>query len=105
MLCMLSVMTCPYAIASCQGETIYVNVKHGLTRLERWNGSYYERVAMANLGLFIQLGHPLDLECVNPEAAHKSFTVIHSNGIHMVNVRFCNCEHRVSHRVQILHAN
>lgn len=82
-----------------------MNVKHRLTRLERWNGSYYEQVAMADLGLSIQLGHPLDLECVNPEAAHKSFTVIHTNGIHMVNAQFCNCEHRVSHRVQILRAN
>ncbi|KDQ26060.1 hypothetical protein PLEOSDRAFT_169869 [Pleurotus ostreatus PC15] len=58
-----------------------------------------------DLGLSIQLGHPLDLECVNPEPGHKSFTVIHNNGVHMVNVQFCNCEQRVSHRIQILRAN
>jgi hypothetical protein len=28
--------------------------------------------------------------------------VIHTNGIHRVNVDFCNCEHRISHRQQLL---
>ncbi|KAF9489536.1 hypothetical protein BDN71DRAFT_1512056 [Pleurotus eryngii] len=54
-----------------------------LHRAKRWSGAYYECVSMADLGLSIQLGHPLDLECVNLEPGHKSFTVIHNNGVHM----------------------
>jgi hypothetical protein len=49
----------------------------------------------------VQLGH-VDNRCVNPKAGHRDFIVIDTNGIHEVNVYFCDCEHRVSHRQQLL---
>src|ERR1700722_7874349 len=41
--------------------------------------------------------------CVNPEPGQKDFVVLHTNGIHYVAVDFCNCEHRVPNRQQLLH--
>ncbi|KAG5222563.1 hypothetical protein IMY05_C2502000100 [Salix suchowensis] len=46
--------------------------------------THFEKVALKDLGLRIQLGHT-NMECVNPEAGTKKFTVIHMNGIHIVN--------------------
>lgn len=35
----------------------------------------------------------------------KLFTVLHTNGIHLVAVDYCNCERRISRRTQILRAS
>jgi hypothetical protein len=38
-----------------------------------------------------QLGHPSGESCLTAAQTRGSFTVIHTNGIHTVNVRFCGC--------------
>lgn len=43
------------------------------------------------MGLRIQLGHRIGDRCPTREPGHKSFTIIHINGIHQVNVDFCRC--------------
>jgi CxC2 like cysteine cluster associated with KDZ transposases len=58
-------------------------------------------MALKDLGLRVQLGH-LDLCCANPQPGHKDFIVIHTNGIHCVTVDFCDCDQRVSPRLQLL---
>ncbi|KAF9497444.1 hypothetical protein BDN71DRAFT_1481675 [Pleurotus eryngii] len=60
-----------------------------LHHIKKWTSTHFEKVALKDLGLRIQLGHT-NMECVNPEAGTKKFTVIHMNGIHIVNVNFCN---------------
>ncbi|KAG5222178.1 CxC2 domain-containing protein [Salix suchowensis] len=74
-----------------------------LHRVERWTGTHFQRTTLKELGLRVQLGH-LDLECVHPERGAKVFTVLHTNGIHIISVDFCACEHRVPHRIQLLRA-
>ncbi|KAG1869682.1 hypothetical protein C8R48DRAFT_746879 [Suillus tomentosus] len=69
--------------------------------IKKWNGSSFEQSSLKEIGLRVQLGHS-DLKCVCPERGHVDFIVIHVNGIHRVNVDFCGCDQRVSHRQQLL---
>jgi CxC2 like cysteine cluster associated with KDZ transposases len=56
------------------------------------------------MGLHIQLGHTTG-PCVNPKSGHQDFVVLHVNGIHLVAVDFCDCEHSMPHRIQLLRAD
>ncbi|KAF9486699.1 hypothetical protein BDN71DRAFT_1478942, partial [Pleurotus eryngii] len=67
----------------------------------KWNGEYFECTTLQALGLRIQLGH-LKGECVNPERGSRSFTVLHTNRVHLVNIDFCRCDQHVSDRQQLL---
>ncbi|KAJ8495283.1 hypothetical protein ONZ45_g12926 [Pleurotus djamor] len=53
------------------------------------------------MGLRVQLGHQGG-KCPVPDAAPKVFTVLHVNGLHTVNVDFCNCHCRISRPYQLL---
>lgn len=54
-----------------------------------WNGGFFERTALSNLGLCFYLGH----QHSSCPLSHKTQTlvVIDDNGIHHVNVQFCAC--------------
>ncbi|KAI0060333.1 hypothetical protein BV25DRAFT_1783282, partial [Artomyces pyxidatus] len=65
--------------------------RNPLHMVERWTGSFFERVLLAQLGLTIQLNHPPGKACSYPLAGHKDFVVIHTNGIHTVSLDFCGC--------------
>ncbi|KAG1907608.1 uncharacterized protein F5891DRAFT_1124516 [Suillus fuscotomentosus] len=74
---------------------------HPLHIIKKWNGTYFERTALADIGLRVQLGHE-GMPCLCPQRGHNSFVVIHTNGIHRVNIDFCGCHQQVSHRQQLL---
>ena len=67
-----------------------------------WDGSYFVRTSLKALGLQIQLGH-CGTPCPNPHPGPSSFVVIHINGLHFVNVSFCNCALAPHPREQLLH--
>ena len=67
-----------------------------------WNGLFFQRSTLKELGLRVQLGHPPGQYCPTREMACKDFVVIDTNGIHLVNVDYCRC-YSVTHRVQLLH--
>ncbi len=69
---------------------------------QQWTGSVFVKVSLKSLGLCVQLGHEDGSECFAPEQGHVNFTVIHVNRLHEVNIDFCNCWERVSHRRQML---
>ncbi|KAG2101825.1 uncharacterized protein F5147DRAFT_746912 [Suillus discolor] len=52
------------------------------TTLRKWNGTYFERIALADMGLRVQLGHQ-GMSCLCPQRGHVSFVVIHTNAIHL----------------------
>ncbi|KAK7032459.1 hypothetical protein VNI00_013017 [Paramarasmius palmivorus] len=58
--------------------------------IERWNGESFERTSLKEMGLVIQLNHNGG-ECDKPLPCHSRFRVLHVNGIHEVNLRFCDC--------------
>jgi hypothetical protein len=66
-----------------------------------WNGLFFQRSTLHELGLRVQLGHAPGRFCSSREACHKDFRVIHTNGIHRVNVDFCRCQ-AIPHHVQLL---
>ncbi|KAJ6506688.1 hypothetical protein C8R45DRAFT_816824 [Mycena sanguinolenta] len=70
--------------------------------VEKWNGEYFERHSLYDLGLVVQLGHPAGYSCPTARAAHKDFVVIDVTGIHTVRVQFCECDARVKHRQQLM---
>jgi hypothetical protein len=61
--------------------------------LQRWDvkKGYFEKITLEKLGIVIQLGHQPGTVCMNPKQFRSIFTVLSINGIHRVNLRFCNC--------------
>ena len=56
-----------------------------------------------DLGLNVQLGHPVGERCCRPQGVTKGeFVVIHSNGIHVINLAFCGCETAETYSRQLL---
>src|ERR1700683_3596210 len=66
-----------------------------------WNGLFFQSMTLKELGLRVQLGHTPGQHCPTQEPANKDFVVIHTNGIHIVNVDFCRCD-ALPHRTQLL---
>ncbi|KAJ3816752.1 hypothetical protein F5880DRAFT_1445462, partial [Lentinula raphanica] len=59
----------------------------------RWNGDFFNKISLRDIGITVQVGHPAGEECLNPRTIHD-FTVIHTNGIHTVHLMYCNCPNR-----------
>lgn len=57
---------------------------------QKWNGSFFERTTLRELGLRVNLGHAPGLLC-EMRRKHDNFTVIDVNGIHQVDINFCQC--------------
>ena len=73
---------------------------------QRWTGSFFERTTLADHGLCVQLGHGGDA-CKHPDIMRSQLTVLDVNGIHQVNVAYCNCEKAIGsfeRRIQLLRA-
>ncbi|KAJ7768836.1 hypothetical protein B0H16DRAFT_1716037 [Mycena metata] len=62
-----------------------------LHKIERWNGRFFETSSLKALGLRVQVGHPPGERCAGPASLHTDFVVLHTNGIHEVNVDCCDC--------------
>ncbi|PPQ97248.1 hypothetical protein CVT26_000741, partial [Gymnopilus dilepis] len=58
--------------------------------IEQWTGSTFIKSSLKKLGLRIQLNHT-GMACSKPEACHSKFVILHTNGIHQVNVDYCGC--------------
>lgn len=73
---------------------------------QKWNGEFFQRSSLKDLGLRCQLGHRAAEPCSNPAPAHgDEFVVIDSRGIHQMLLDFCNCETAASHVEQLLRAS
>ncbi|KAJ7862664.1 hypothetical protein B0H14DRAFT_3444602 [Mycena olivaceomarginata] len=64
-----------------------------LCRIEAWNGTFFERRELRELGLRVQLGHPDNKPCSRAHPGRAKFVVIAPNGFHHVSVDFCACRH------------
>ncbi|KAL1658094.1 hypothetical protein GGF50DRAFT_67967, partial [Schizophyllum commune] len=62
----------------------------------------FRRTSLKRLGQVVQLGHRPRERCLQPIPSHSDFTVIHTNGIHLVNVVFCGCGRGAQHTRQQL---
>ncbi|KAG6819140.1 hypothetical protein H0H93_014961 [Arthromyces matolae] len=72
-----------------------------LHTIEKYDGTFFSRSQLKDLGLVIQLGH-VSLHCPQPEAGPSDFQILHSNGIHNVAIRYCGCERSLPRHIQLL---
>jgi CxC2 like cysteine cluster associated with KDZ transposases len=66
-------------------------VQLALTVFQMWNGLFFQRTTLRDLGLRVQLGHAYGRSCPSRFPANSNFRVIHSNGIHQVAIDQCRC--------------
>lgn len=66
-----------------------------------WQNGFFKKTTLHKLGLRLQLNHANGRPCPCPTAP-TLFTMLHTNGIHHVNVDFCGCEKQVPKRIQLL---
>ena len=59
--------------------------------MQKWNGLYFERSSLREAGYVLQLGHHPSDWCTNPQRSGRPFTVLHTNGVHHVEIAFCEC--------------
>lgn len=73
--------------------------KYLLNVHQEWNGSYFEPTWLRDIGLRVQLGesHQPGTYCTFGRDIHKDFVVLHTNGVHFVNVDFCGCSPTPGH--------
>ena len=72
---------------------------------QRWNGTYFEKTTLRNVGLTIQLNHTNE-SCPLPVKGPADFLVFDSTGIHRVSINFCGCRKstrdNITRRIQLL---
>ncbi|KAF8950380.1 hypothetical protein BDZ97DRAFT_1688116, partial [Flammula alnicola] len=89
----------------CQECILSLHERCGLHRPEKWFHSegYFKRIDLMSLGHRFQLGHAFGEPCPSPVSAFGgAFTLLDLNGIHTVNVLFCDCEKALPTFIQLL---
>ncbi|KAG2121984.1 hypothetical protein DEU56DRAFT_917982 [Suillus clintonianus] len=73
----------------CRECTLQNHVLHPLHRIEIWNGTFFQRITLKQLGVRVQLGHNPGERCYKPSpAAGDDFVVIALDGIHEIALDF-----------------
>ncbi|KAJ7066666.1 hypothetical protein C8F01DRAFT_1208764 [Mycena amicta] len=85
----------------CEGCSVAAHRRQPLHHVSRWNGFFFARTSLKNMGLRIQFGHG-GSRCVRPIPGHEGFIVLEHNGVHEVAVDFCGCEQREDEFKQLL---
>ncbi|KAG1721860.1 uncharacterized protein EDB91DRAFT_1064219, partial [Suillus paluster] len=89
----------------CNACTLRNHTYLPLHRIEMWNGSFFQRIALKSLRVCIQLGHNPGEKCYNPvPSAGDDFVVIGLDGVHEIALDFCGCASARVWYKQLLHA-
>ncbi|KAF8222307.1 hypothetical protein L208DRAFT_1077656, partial [Tricholoma matsutake] len=72
--------------------------------LEEWKNSFFHQTTLQNLGLCMQLGHQSWSSCSFHHQGHKDFFILHTNGIHSIDIDFCGCNSAPTPCEQLLEA-
>ena len=80
---------------------VYMPLSSSDTLTQKWNGSHFEKSSLREVGHIFQLGHHPADQCTNPQHSTRPFTVVHTNGIHLVNVAYCGCTEAVHHGTRV----
>ncbi|KIL68676.1 hypothetical protein M378DRAFT_184632 [Amanita muscaria Koide BX008] len=93
------------SLLRCQSCLVGAHGVHPLHRVEKWNGFFFEKVSLRDLGLVVQLGHG-GAKCIHPAPGPKGFSVFDISGVHRVTINYCDCgkDGFTPYRVQILRA-
>ncbi|KAG6377669.1 hypothetical protein JVT61DRAFT_14434 [Boletus reticuloceps] len=90
-------MSCFGNHAWCSSCAIKAHYSLPFHRLEQWNGHFYDRVSLQDLGYILYLGHggnPCPSEGLErmPNMSSQHFTVVDSAGIFVHTVKWCQCK-------------
>jgi hypothetical protein len=71
-------------------------------RQQEWRNDQFVKTSLHDIGLVVQLGHPLGDICKLTRPGHANFIVVHTNGLHKVKLNYCNCRDSAKPREQLL---
>ncbi|KAL0564649.1 hypothetical protein V5O48_017390 [Marasmius crinis-equi] len=80
----------------CKECTLVKHADRPIDKIQFWNGLFFERVTLRELGLSIQLGHPSGERCKYPRPAREGFVIVDVDFIQRVDLSFCGCQHQSS---------
>ncbi|KAL0568990.1 hypothetical protein V5O48_012979 [Marasmius crinis-equi] len=69
--------------------------------VEKWDGSRFVTTELTDIGLKVQMNHFRGL-CTALKPAYDRLLVLHTNGIHRANLRFCHCPKSIPQYQQLL---
>ncbi|KAJ7715761.1 hypothetical protein B0H16DRAFT_1667046 [Mycena metata] len=88
----------PFRCKNCYGDEMLCQTcilsrhsENPLHHIQVYNGAFFEATSLKVLGLRVQLGHPPRQQCSGRHQLHEDFVILHTNGIHHVNVDACAC--------------
>ncbi|KAK0475359.1 hypothetical protein EDD18DRAFT_1016981, partial [Armillaria luteobubalina] len=85
-------LTCQDTRLFCQSCIVSAHRCSPTHIIQHWNGDYFDKTLLQNLGLRYQVGHLVGKACPHPWPAFGSqFTIINTNRIHNVALDFCYC--------------
>ncbi|KAE9390992.1 hypothetical protein BT96DRAFT_832651, partial [Gymnopus androsaceus JB14] len=93
---------CFYGDLVCQWCCVARHSQDPFHRIEKWEGGFFKRATLKDLGLVVQLNHSSRV-CPKPTICHCKLRIFHWNGIHEVKLNFCNCRKKIPHHIQLLH--
>jgi hypothetical protein len=75
---------------------------------EQWQSDqrFFRRCEMSTFSpaLVIKLGHAVGVDCKYPDVVHKTWTIVHTNGIHNTTLQYCACKGAPDRLSQLLSA-
>jgi hypothetical protein len=77
---------------SCKLCVLHKHIHLPFHHIQQWQATHFARTSLGSLGLVIFLGHDMQ-HCPNAHRSSKGrpFVVVHTNGIHNINIDFCRC--------------
>ncbi|KAF9543143.1 hypothetical protein CPC08DRAFT_649982 [Agrocybe pediades] len=96
-----TVQLIPFPELVCQDCCVKRHRLEPFHHIQQWDGSKFGRVSLKSLGLKLLLNHA-GSRCDNPVPCHASLLVLHTNGIHEVNLEYCGCTRAIPQHLQLL---
>lgn len=94
------VQSIPPNSGTSNGTSLFLD-SFSLTYLQIWTGTFFRKCDLQSAGQHVQHGHPPGKTCTSPQQSTRPFAVIHTNGIHLVDILFCGCDLAADHRDRI----
>ncbi|PBK70788.1 hypothetical protein ARMSODRAFT_884149, partial [Armillaria solidipes] len=83
---------CPLGLLACKACCLKLHSSLPLHVVWEWTGERFVKTTLRKLGLRVQIRHFDGSECICPEPAGWTFTILDTNGIHDVKVDYCACD-------------
>ncbi|KAK0470846.1 hypothetical protein IW261DRAFT_1553665 [Armillaria novae-zelandiae] len=95
-------ITCRDGRLFCWGCIVSLHVACPTHVIQHWNGNYFDKIHLHDLGMRYQVGHLAGEACLHPWPAFGNhFTIIDTNGIHDIALDFCSCMRKCLFAMQL----